>query len=116
MPRKKLDRVEFVRITDTQEHWLQFEIDRGKALAEDPNKGVRQKLNFCRLCYYSPGRLGGAAITTQPCGLCGVEQSFGSTATDVLCPACAKAHSLCKRCGADRELRPRRRKWPDAAP
>ncbi|MCA9340278.1 MAG: hypothetical protein KDA17_05170 [Candidatus Saccharibacteria bacterium] len=54
----------------------------------------------CKACFYVMNpRIGGAAITEQPCAMCGDVQTYGSTATDVLCLPCAKSNELCKRCG-----------------
>lgn len=93
-----------------------FATDRGKNLVdlykgvvEDENRAARRSDQKCRICFYRGGRMGGAATTRAYCGLCGEEMMFGSTATDVLCIDCAKAHRLCVECGADVELKDRRK-------
>ena len=78
-------------------------------LVNDPEKKKRKEANLCLICFYQEGRIGGAAITNRPCGLCKEEQSYASTATDDLCLPCAKEARLCKQCGADLNLGPRRK-------
>lgn len=79
----------------------------------DTRRAERKTRHECKACFYS-SRIGGAAMTTRPCMCCGADQLHGSTSTDVLCANCAKEHSLCKHCGGDLELRPRRKTWPVA--
>lgn len=82
------------------------------AMADDLSWKHRQALQQCRACYYSAEyRIAGQAFTNTKCGLCSKELQFPSTDVDALCPECAKAHDLCRHCGADRELRKHRRKF-----
>ena len=80
----------------------------------DTRKAERLKRHECKACFYA-GRIGGAAITSRKCMSCGSDEIYGSTATDVLCMACAVKHRLCKHCGGDLEMRTRRKEWPAAA-
>ncbi|WP_298705894.1 hypothetical protein [uncultured Variovorax sp.] len=78
------------------------------AVGGDTLREERMKKYECKACFYPGrihGRMGGAAMTTQPCACCGAPQTYGSTATDLLCMGCAKEHSLCKHCGGDQEMR-----------
>ena len=77
-------------------------------MVEDPEYKVRREKQECVVCYYLP-RIGGAMITTAECPLCGVKIHSGSTNIDLLCANCAKVHRLCKHCGADIELKQRRK-------
>jgi hypothetical protein len=86
--------------------------DMANAMATDPRQGERLKKHECRACFYS-GRISGAAMTERDCMSCGGEQQYGSTATDALCLPCAKAHSLCKHCGGDLDMRTQRKHWPE---
>lgn len=86
---------------------------RHEDIEGDARKGERLAAQECKGCHYFQ-RIGGAAITKQPCMCCGKEQTYGSTNTDALCMDCAKANDLCKHCGGDIELRARRRTWPKA--
>lgn len=97
------------RATDLARKWNEEVVKSARALETDPERDSRREAQLCPCCFYvrSP-RIGGAAITQQPCGLCESVETYASTATDVLCLECAKAHDLCKRCGADLELRPLR--------
>lgn len=98
--------------------WAKERIDNYLRIAscfkEDPKKTTRTLASQCLSCFYSDSRIGGCAMTNQPCGLCKKDQLYGSTSTDVLCMDCAVKNSLCKHCGADFELREKRRKWPKA--
>lgn len=86
-------------------------IDHARSLEDDPDRAERRKVSQCVNCYYG-SRIGGQAFTNRDCMSCGAEQTYSSTATDVLCMPCAHKHQLCKRCGGDVELRARRRDWP----
>ncbi len=97
--------------------WLA--IERGKALvkqatnfANDPQQKERKKASQCKICFYVSSRIGGQAITDRPCGICGKIMTFSSTCTDIICPECAENNHLCVHCGADVELRPRRKYLP----
>ena len=111
-PRRKLDIVAMTSATYMAECSAQDVIRRAMEYQDDPARGLRIAANKCKACYYVRGGMAGAACTSQPCSGCGVVQHFGSTATDILCDGCASEHSLCKRCGGDRETRTLRRKWP----
>lgn len=92
-------------------HQITSIIKRAENLKTDPEKQKRLEMNLCLCCYYvNNTRIGGAAITHRPCGLCERDMSFGSTATDVVCSDCAEANNLCKQCGADIELKNRTKK------
>jgi len=68
---------------------------------------------YCGYCSrISSDRIGGAAITTRPCGLCDHQMTFSNTSTDALCQDCGQANGLCRRCGADVELKDRRKPYP----
>ena len=76
---------------------------------EDPDKAARIAKQECRYCHYMTGRIGCTAMTRQQCGVCETVGMFGSTCTDVLCKPCAERLALCKHCGADMELKNRRK-------
>lgn len=80
-------------------------------IVNDPDQAARKEASCCVRCYYVT-QVGGAAMTTWYCGICGAKDMHGSTNTPCLCKACAKEHGLCFRCGADMELKNRRKqKW-----
>jgi len=70
-------------------------------IKKDPKKKDRYKNQECKICYYVIGRLGGAAITSTECTMCGTEMSFCNTCTDKYCIDCAKGFKLCRHCGGD---------------
>lgn len=83
-------------------------IERAKLLIDDPKKVERNKKQECVVCFYLP-RFGGASMTTTECAICSKEMSFGSTAVDIICYDCANKNNLCKCCGADIDLKNRRK-------
>lgn len=91
-------------IEERQDRFIEYARRDNKRMSEraltDPEHDRRLDRPFCVRCHYEP-RLGGAACTTRPCALCGVDQGYGSTNTDILCQACAKQHALCRHCGGD---------------
>lgn len=83
---------------------------RALAALSDPKRKERLEKPECICCFYiRTPRIGGAAMTTQPCGKCEQNMMFGSTSTDMLCPDCAKKLKLCRHCGADLNLKDRRK-------
>jgi len=88
-------------------------IEAGIKLASDPEKKERKKNSLCPICHYwKNSRIGGAAITFKPCGICEKEMCFSSTCTDKICPECALENQLCKQCGADIDLINRKNERP----
>jgi hypothetical protein len=116
LPAKRLDVVAMTSATHRAANVADDFIQRATRLQDDPEREKRISACLCRVCYYVSGRIGGAAMTTQPCAGCGEDQHYSSTATDNLCVSCAREHNLCKRCGGDREMRTLRRKWPSFIP
>lgn len=87
-------------------------IERGEKMRGDPDKVKRKAAQKCIRCYYDSARIGGAAMTERACGICDEPQTYGSTATDELCQACADRNLLCKQCGGDVDMK-RRQDRPD---
>lgn len=82
-------------------------------LATDEDRKERLEKSLCLSCFYLfKSRMGGAAITNRDCASCDKEMTFSSTATDLLCLPCAQTNCLCARCGADVELKDRRKRYP----
>jgi len=108
---KKLDMYNVQFQTSTCNSYLRNLLQEAESIKTDDDKKNRLEKSECKMCFYRKGRIGGCAMTEQPCGICGIPVMYGSTCTDVLCLNCAKEHELCKHCGADRELRANRRKF-----
>jgi len=106
-----MDRHSVDSSTYISRHHLAAIVKSALAADQDNDRVKRLQLSLCRSCHYFGNGIGGAAMTTRPCGICQTPVTYGSTCTDALCLNCAKKHSLCKHCGADRELRPHRRKF-----
>jgi len=109
---KKLDRYFFEYTTHAAKSTVDEAIQRAKAVENDTDKERRLKVHECCACFYLRSKIGGAAMTMQPCASCNVDQMYGSTCTDVLCLACAQKYSLCKHCGGDLGMRIGRRVYP----
>lgn len=84
-------------------------LKRAGRCVEDPERKKRRAEATCRPCYYLRMRVGGSMITSKRCRICGEDVSYASTATGETCVPCAKKHRLCRWCGADVELRERRK-------
>jgi hypothetical protein len=111
--KKHIDATAIYRETENAKYYASDIITRANQLANDPDKVKRLEKNECPSCFYvHSGRMGGAACTTRPCGICEKDMRFGSTCTDVICADCAKTNGLCKHCGGDIEMKHRRKKRP----
>jgi hypothetical protein len=94
-----------VRNNRTKRH-LKLLLDQAERIKNDTNKKNRLNDCLCKSCFYiSHMRVGGAAITNRPCGICESDMRFSSTATDVVCKPCASENNLCKQCGSHIELK-----------
>ena len=77
----------------------------------DEQRKERREKGVCPVCFYREGgRVGGARCTSAQCGFCDETLHSGSTAIDVLCQSCAVASGICRQCGADMELKNRRKR------
>jgi len=83
-------------------------LEWAKRLIEDAEKDERKQKQECVVCYFSK-RVGGAMTTKVECAYCDRVMTFGNTCTDVMCIDCARKRRLCKHCGADIELKNRRK-------
>lgn len=91
-----------------------FRLARAIRLAADMDVHARRTANMCKDCYYQGPHVAGAAMTTWYCRACNKEGLHGNTAYPFFCKECAKDYDLCVGCGADIELRvKRRKKLPD---
>lgn len=108
----KMDPYTLETATRMAKYRLEHYLDHYEKLTKDPKKKQRKSEQVCLVCYYTE-RIGGAAMTAQPCGNCKKTQWYGSTATNVLCQPCATTLKLCKQCGADIELKIRRKNKSD---
>lgn len=91
---------------------LETYLNRAAQAEFDLKNDEREAAGECRCCFYYDGKMGSASVTRRPCACCGVILHSANTSIDMLCLTCADKHKLCVHCGADRELRVRRKKWP----
>ncbi|MFK4706047.1 hypothetical protein ABIC83_002886 [Roseateles asaccharophilus] len=82
-------------------------------LQDDPQQEQRLAAQRCKACFYFTA-MGGAAMTTQPCMSCGVDQQYSSTNTSAMCASCAESGNLCRHCGGDIGMDMGRQAWPKA--
>jgi hypothetical protein len=60
----------------------------------------------CKTCFYLRStRVGGTAVTTAPCRLCGELMQFATTVVTEICEKCSRENDACRMCMADVELR-----------
>jgi len=107
--RRIVDLAAIERSTGQQRNYVDQFVERTEMMTKDPERKERLAKQECVVCYKS-SRIGGAAMTTTLCGICAKEMHFGSTNADWLCHECAKAAGLCRHCGADIELKHRRKR------
>lgn len=114
---RKIDDGSVRRATIIASGMKQDTLESAALLQSDRDQVKRLAEQLCETCYYlRKGGIAGAAITTQPCGICHIDQIYSSTATHALCQPCALKHELCKQCGADIELRHARKLDLDTEP
>lgn len=109
---KVMNKGNMVGWTERAKDYVRRVIDAAKEIETDARRKERIEAHECKACFYG-SRIGGSAMTSQPCMSCGEAQMYGSTNTDALCMTCATAHVLCKHCGGDLEMRTRRKDWPE---
>jgi hypothetical protein len=96
--------------TDLNRYYAEARVKSSILFLSDGEKKKRLESVQCKFCFYMrTDRIGGASMTTRPCGICDDEMQFGSTCTDKICKKCAKEYDLCKYCGGDLEMRIRRK-------
>ena len=107
-PAKKIDRYSIAWENDHGKERIRHTLARAKIYIEDPKRKERLAAAQCIICY-GESRIAGAACSERPCGLCGVQLGSGSTDVNVLCRQCALDNQLCEHCGADIDLKDRRK-------
>ena len=106
-----IDKVSIERANHYGREQVSYILKRASQFTQDPDRARRLLASECVVCYGQP-RIGGAACTYSACPLCGERISSSNTNIDALCLNCAKENSLCRHCGADIELRGRRKPRP----
>ena len=108
----KIDRASIERTTNEVASYVRALIERAEAMKDDDDRRNRLDVSECVYCYapYGAGRQGGTKTTQLECGLCSTIIYSGTTNCDVLCVECARKNGLCKHCGADVDLKVRRKK------
>lgn len=109
---RKMTAGDMVAATDMAKSRVDACLELAQRVATDYEAADRRARLECKACYHFP-RWGGTAITESKCGICGETIMNASTNTDAICKPCAEEHDLCRHCGGDREMRTRRRRWPE---
>lgn len=109
--RKKIDAVAVLFQTTQNDIYIRERIKEAHAMEHDTDRVARRKDCLCKFCHYRGSVIAGQAFTDGECGICRTPIQSSNTYIPVLCRDCAKKHSLCRQCGADMELRTRRRKF-----
>ncbi len=113
IPKGNLNKRKVFQATVQGKQYTEQALLSAKKLSTDEERTERLNECLCLSCFYLRRvRIGGAAMTSKECATCDTVMQFSSTATDMLCPPCAKENALCKRCGADIELKQRRKPYP----
>lgn len=108
-----VDKVSIMRSNGRGNNAIKDTLERAQKITYDGDKKERVEACLCKACYYIFNhRMGGAAMTNRPCGICDTKMQFASTATDVICKGCAQENDLCKQCGGDMCLKDRRSPKP----
>jgi hypothetical protein len=101
-----IDLCSIERVNGYAKSKVEYVKERYVVYTTDPDREKRLAASECVVCY-GVGRVGGAALTSRPCGICNKTLHSGNTCVDVLCVECATKNKLCKQCGADIDLKRR---------
>lgn len=82
-PARKLDLSAMRSTTYLTRRMMDDLIERAVRLEADPEREKRIAQGHCRWCFYGGSRLGGAAMTSQPCAACGEDQTYNRHFTRV---------------------------------
>jgi hypothetical protein len=76
----------------------------------DSDRANRLAARECKVCFYLRGaRFTGQAFTDWTCAACGKKDMHANTGVPRYCNDCADGYGLCVECGADVELKTRRK-------
>lgn len=83
-------------------------VRRCQKVVDDADRVERITQQKCKFCFYA-GKMVLNAFDKKPCKICGTEIVSSHIPADSLCVECAIKHKLCRDCGADLELKSRRK-------
>jgi hypothetical protein len=107
--RQKIDRSYIERRNDESKHLIESKRAFLDRVDNDIDRKNRLAVQECPICFKT-ARIGGASMTERQCAHCEEMIRSGSTNVDVLCLECARKTKLCKHCGADIDLKNRRKR------
>lgn len=110
-PAARIDRCSIEYANGHAKAAVEHVLRRASDYVEDPMRNQRLDAAECVVCYYV-ARAGLTMSTERPCGVCGEVIRSHNSDIGVLCAECAKANGLCNHCGADLELKSRRKARP----
>ena len=110
---QKIDRCSIERANNYALTSIEWATKMAEGYQEDPDRKQRLDASECFSCYrpYGGGRQG-TDTGKFLCGICNQPTFVTSPRADVLCLKCAKENQLCKHCGADVDLKSRRKSRP----
>ena len=106
-----IDKDYITRTTTNKLEYVEFTRERLKNFDSDSNKENRLKEQECKYCYYMRDGIATQAFVEWVCGICNTKQHWHNGAHPRVCRECATKHNLCMYCGADIDLREKRRKF-----
>ena len=106
-----IDKNYITRTTANKLEYAEFTRERLKNFDIDPKKEDRLKAQECKYCYYMRSGVATQAFVQWTCGICNTEQQWSNGDYPRICKECAIKHNLCMHCGADIDLRVKRRKF-----
>lgn len=88
---------------------VQSVVKRAIKAGGDTQKSARLSRLQCPACFYLRNPVSGNSFAPYVCEGCGQEHQHHNTAVPRLCRECASTFGACRSCGADLELRDRKK-------
>jgi len=108
--RTKVDTYSVTWANERHKESIAYYRRRLKSVDEDPKRKERIAASECAMCHYDKSCIGAAVCTFSPCAFCDERLYSGNSNIDLMCTACAAKAGLCKHCGADIDLKNRRKR------
>lgn len=109
-PRPLLNNISITWANENHKNMISYYRRRLRQANEDVDRKKRLAAGECVMCHYDRSRIGCAVCTSVQCAFCDEVLYSGSSNIDLMCTACAVKAGLCKHCGADIDLKNRRKR------
>lgn len=110
-PPKIIDRVTIERATGDAVYRCESMERTAEKMKKDPDKNKRMEKQQCVVCFYIT-RVHLNAFYQSKCGICDSKILSSNSDVGVLCKTCAVENELCLTCGADIDLKRKRKPRP----